>query len=347
MGGVLVMKLVLIYSLVLNSMSIFCRSSMQLNHMRIRGNETDRLALLAIKAQIQHDPNQVTSSWNETLHFCLWYGITCSRRRQRVTKLELGSLALGGSISPHIGNLSFLRVIDLLNNSFTHQIPPQLGHLHRLQIPPSLGNLSSLEIFATSSNNLEGSIPSSLCQLRKLRFFKLSENKLSGTIPSCIYNLSGIVNFGVSLNQIQGSLPSNLGFDAFPNLQVFSNFDNQFTGAIPSSISNATNLMSFQCESNKHTGQVPNLLKLHKLNTFIVSDNVSTVFSKASPRRARGALQCEATGKSLAGSNLNVLLEKRPLRRRSVAFCRGGASGQSARKKTTKGTLFFFYFLSK
>ncbi|KAL6128712.1 hypothetical protein ACLB2K_072067 [Fragaria x ananassa] len=244
---------------------------MQLNHpliTKLGGNETDRQALLAIKDQIQHDPNRVTSSWNETLHFCMWHGVTCSRRhRQRVTKLELDSLELEGSISPHMGNLSFLRVINLQNNSFTHLIPPEIG-----EIPPSLGNLSSLEKFIVTGNNLEGSVPSPLCQLKKLTSFSVGINRLSGIISSCIYNLSGIVIFEVLENQFQGSLPSNLG-NAFPNLEILSISYNHFTGAIPWSISNATNLAWLQCMENKLTGQVPNLRNLHNLEFFTVSAN--------------------------------------------------------------------------
>ncbi|XP_004307794.1 PREDICTED: LRR receptor-like serine/threonine-protein kinase EFR-like [Fragaria vesca subsp. vesca] len=98
------------------------------------GNETDRLALLAIKAQIHQDPNRpVMNSWNESTHFCMWYGVTCGRRHlQRVTKLDLRSLKLSGSVSPHIGNLSFLRALYLFDNSLTNKFPPEIGHLRRL-----------------------------------------------------------------------------------------------------------------------------------------------------------------------------------------------------------------------
>nr|XP_004308371.2 PREDICTED: putative receptor-like protein kinase At3g47110 isoform X4 [Fragaria vesca subsp. vesca] len=175
MEGVLVMKLVLISSLlVLN-----CCSSMQLNHPRVlQGNETDRQALLAIKDQIQQDPNQITSSWNETLHFCLWHGVTCSQRhRQRVTKLELSSLELVGSISPHVGNLSFLRVLDLENNSFTHQIPPQIGNLRRLQ------DLKGIRDLDLSRNNFTGGIPQ-FFEGFHLENINLSYNQFWGAVPT-------------------------------------------------------------------------------------------------------------------------------------------------------------------
>ena len=38
------------------------------------GNETDHQALLAFKTQITQAPENVFSSWNDSLHFCEWEG---------------------------------------------------------------------------------------------------------------------------------------------------------------------------------------------------------------------------------------------------------------------------------
>ncbi|XXG58743.1 hypothetical protein AAC387_Pa04g0979 [Persea americana] len=63
----------------------------------------------------------------------MWGGVTCSRRHPlRVIALKLRSQNLAGYLSPHIGNLSFLRIIELANNSFQGQIPPEIGRLQRL-----------------------------------------------------------------------------------------------------------------------------------------------------------------------------------------------------------------------
>ena len=70
-------------------------------------NETDRLALLEFKAKITQDPFGLMTSWNDSIHFCQWKGVTCSHRHQRITVLDLQSSKLVGSISPHVGNLSF------------------------------------------------------------------------------------------------------------------------------------------------------------------------------------------------------------------------------------------------
>ncbi|GKC01095.1 kinase-like domain-containing protein [Tanacetum coccineum] len=90
------------------------------------GNETDYLALLSFKSKITHDPYRVLTSWNHSFHFCDWSGISCGKRHKRVTVLRLYSQGLEGSLSPHVGNLSFLRVLSLSNNSFQGTIPHEL-----------------------------------------------------------------------------------------------------------------------------------------------------------------------------------------------------------------------------
>ncbi|GKG10424.1 kinase-like domain-containing protein, partial [Tanacetum coccineum] len=97
------------------------------------GNETDYLALLSFKSKITQDPYQVLTSWNHSFHFCEWSGISCGKRHKRVTVLQLYSKGLEGSLSPHVGNLSFLRKLSLGNNSFQGTIPHELGRLSRLR----------------------------------------------------------------------------------------------------------------------------------------------------------------------------------------------------------------------
>ncbi len=98
-----------------------------------KSNVTDRLSLLKFKEAIANDPYGIVSSWNDSIQFCNWHGITCSRRHQRVTALELEGHKLHGTITPYVGNLTFLRAINLQNNSFYGEIPKEVGHLFRLR----------------------------------------------------------------------------------------------------------------------------------------------------------------------------------------------------------------------
>ncbi|KAH9670353.1 putative LRR receptor-like serine/threonine-protein kinase [Citrus sinensis] len=217
--------------------------------------EGDRAALQAFKSMIAHDPQRILNSWNDSRHFCEWEGVTCGRRHRRVIALDLMSKALSGSLSPHIGNLSFLREINLMDNTIQGEIPPEFGRgVCSGDISPFLGNLTFLEIVSLSYNSFEGNIPDSLGQLKELKSLAIGVNNLSGKIPPSVCNLSFLVNFSVSQNQIHGSLPSCLGLN-FPNLKFFQIDQNFFTGSIPVSLSNASKLEVIQIANNSFSGK--------------------------------------------------------------------------------------------
>jgi Leucine-rich repeat (LRR) protein len=174
-------------------------------HFSMAGsNETDRLALLEIKAKIRDDPLSVTRSWNNTLHFCHWFGVTCSHRHQRVTVLNLQSSKLTGIISPHIGNLSFLKELYMQNNTFSGTIPPEIGKLNRLQylwlnnnsiegrIPTNISSCLNLLDLDLGHNMLVGHIPSGFSLLLHLQYLDFGNNNYSSTIPSFLGNISSL-----------------------------------------------------------------------------------------------------------------------------------------------------------
>ncbi|XVF68964.1 hypothetical protein PTKIN_Ptkin11bG0043100 [Pterospermum kingtungense] len=191
--------------------------------IRFREYERDRLALLAIKSKIIDDPLGVTSSWNNSVALCQWQGITCGRRHQRVTKLDLSHKQLGGPLSPHMGNLSFLRVINLENNSFNGVIPPEIGRLSRLEtlilsnnyfggtIPGNLSHCSNLIRFIAIRNNLAGNIPTELGNLLKLETLYITHNNLTGQLPSFLGNISTLKEISLQYNNLQGRLVDSFG----------------------------------------------------------------------------------------------------------------------------------------
>ncbi|XP_059428123.1 probable LRR receptor-like serine/threonine-protein kinase At3g47570 isoform X1 [Corylus avellana] len=67
-------------------------------------NITDRSALIAFNSKIRSSSNEtvLAGNWSTTTNFCNWIGVSCSRRRQRVTALNLSYMGLQGTISPHI-----------------------------------------------------------------------------------------------------------------------------------------------------------------------------------------------------------------------------------------------------
>ena len=97
------------------------------------GNESDRLALLDFKKRITEDPLHIMSSWNESMDFCSWIGVTCNNSTGRVVTLNLQAQKLAGWIPPSIGNLTYLTGINLKKNNFHGEIPQEMGRLLHLQ----------------------------------------------------------------------------------------------------------------------------------------------------------------------------------------------------------------------
>ncbi|KAF3436816.1 hypothetical protein FNV43_RR19569 [Rhamnella rubrinervis] len=250
-------------------------------------NVTDRLSLLSIKAQITYDPLRMLDSWNESIPFCNWAGITCSTRHQRVTMLNLKSYHLKGQLSPYIGNLSFLRAINLQNNSFTHEIPPEIGHLFRLQvlefdnnafsgkIPVNITFCSQLRNLTISRNNLVGEIPKEMASLKKLHRLSLSVNNLTGEIPPALGNLSFLKGINVAGNNLHGSIPSSFG--KWKSLVLLVLHSNNLTGTIPPSLYNISTIEMFAVAENQLHGTLPPDLghtTLPNIQTFLLYENL-------------------------------------------------------------------------
>ncbi|KAJ7961769.1 putative Receptor-kinase [Quillaja saponaria] len=231
-------------------------------------NETDYLALLKFKESIHTDPHGILTSWNHSNYFCNWVGITCGLRHQRVISIKLQGYGLAGSISPYIGNLSFLRNLTLQNNSFYGQIPQEVGRLYRLQnlllknntlggeIPVNLTMCSILKSITIGGNKLIGSIPKEIGSLKNLEVLHFRTNKLTGGIPHSLGNLSSLRTFDVGANKMVGSIPDEIG--DLKSLLLLSFFDNKFSGKLPSSLYNMSSLIILSFRYNQIEGVLPN-----------------------------------------------------------------------------------------
>ncbi|KAM7466685.1 hypothetical protein LguiB_014247 [Lonicera macranthoides] len=236
-----------------------------------QGNETDSLALLAFKSNL-HDPQGVLNSWNSSVHICKWQGIMCGLRHRRVTVLNLSSSGLVGSLSPYLGNLSFLRSIALDNNSLQGQIPPEIGRLFRLQslslrnnslegeIPANLSHCTSLQWIVVSNNKLGGEIPKVLTTLSNLIELFVSGNYLRGEIWSSFGNLTSLEVLSLAYNALEGSIPDTLG--QLIKLRSLAILVNKISGMVPSSIYNLSSLTILSLGANQLQGSIPHNLGL-------------------------------------------------------------------------------------
>ncbi|KAL5558067.1 hypothetical protein UlMin_034278 [Ulmus minor] len=248
-------------------------------------NDTDRLAVIHFKQSITSDPFGILRSWNDSISFCNWPGITCGRRHHRVTSLILNGLDLKGSLSPHIGNLTFLRFISLQNNSFSGQIPQQVGHLFRLQhlyltnntfggrIPVSLVNCSKLRTIWLYGNKLDGDIPKEIGTLIKLENFVVDKNNLMGGIPTSLGNLSSLWQFSAQFNHLSGNISDEIR--GLSSLNYFYVGVNRLSGTIPSFLYNLSSLNEISITENQFNGNLPTNIGLYlpNLQVLQIGDN--------------------------------------------------------------------------
>ncbi|KAJ9167599.1 hypothetical protein P3X46_019216 [Hevea brasiliensis] len=278
------------------------------------GNETDQLALLEIKAKITNDPLGIFSFWNSSVHFCQWYGVACSDRHQRVTELNLNSLLLQGSISPHLGNLSFLRVLKLQNNSLGHEIPKEIGRLRRLQylylsdnmltgqIPANISGCSNLVVLNLGSNWLVGRIPEDLTSLPNLRILIIEFNNLTGGIPPFLGNLSHLQVLLTTFNNLGGSIPHTLGL--LNKLYFLSLGENMLSAPVPPSIYNLSYMKVFYVPGNRLQGTITSNLGdiFPNLVEFNIGDNQFTGSIPASLSNASKLERLTIPANGLTGS---------------------------------------------
>lgn len=278
-----------------------------------RGNETDKQALLAIKAQITHDPLDIISSWNESVHFCNWIGVTCGRLHQRVTNLKLSSLQLVGSLSPFVGNLTFLTGINLELNYFNSQIPHEIGNLFRLrhlnltnnsfsgEIPPDLSRCRNLVLIRLGWNRLTGRIPFQLGLLPKLERIHLHYNNLTGPIPETFGNLSSIKTISLAANNVRGTIPEALG--KLNTLSFLGLGVNQLSGMIPPVIFNLSSLVTLSLPFNQLQGTLPSDMgfTLASLQVLNIGHNLFSGPLPKSLSNASNLVEFDITGSNFEG----------------------------------------------
>ncbi|KAL7211327.1 hypothetical protein ACSBR2_014242 [Camellia fascicularis] len=278
-----------------------CLTAMSLAHcflaflaMNVPNSTIDQSALLAFKFYITFDhPHHIlATNWSSATSVCDWIGVSCGKRHYRVVALNLPNMGIGGTIPPHIGNLSFLSYFNITSNTFHGHLPSELARLHRLNVvdfgvnnfggcvpswfgnlpklqylrlannsftgsvPPSIGNISTLESLNLMFNFLEGRVPEEIGYLPKLKWLRMRYNNLSGFIPPTIFNISSLQWIDFTYNMMSGSLPKD--FCVFlPKLEILSLSKNEFDGQIPSTLGECRELKFLSLSYNKFTSFIP------------------------------------------------------------------------------------------
>ncbi|CAO2039794.1 unnamed protein product [Urochloa humidicola] len=244
------------------------------------------LTLLSFKSMLL-DPTGSLASWNSSNFLCSWRGVVCGRRHpERVIALQMNSFSLAGHISPFLGNLTFVRELDLSDNHLEGKIPEELGQLRRLQvlnltrnfldgsIPAALGRCAQLLYLNLMFNHLQGELPSEIGSLENIVFLNLAVNGLSGQFPQFLANLSSIQALGLGNNTFSGPFPSFLHH--LPHLSRVSIEFNNLSGVIPPSFWNISTMTGFSAAGNAIVGTLPSnaFNNFPNLQVFYMENNL-------------------------------------------------------------------------
>ncbi|CAB4312324.1 unnamed protein product [Prunus armeniaca] len=271
-------------------------------------------ALKAIKGSLV-DPNKNLSNWNRgdpcTAN---WTGVLCyntslSDGYLHVQELQLLNMNLSGSLSPELGNLSFMKILDFMWNKITGSIPKEIGNITSLELlllngnqlsgplPDELGYLPNLDRIQIDQNKISGSLPKSFANLNKTKHFHMNNNSISGQIPHELSRLPSLVHFLLDNNNLSGYLPPE--FSELPNLLILQLDNNNFDGnTIPDSYSKMSKLLKLSLRNCSLQGPIPDLSGIPNLGYIDLSSN------QLNGSLPSGKLSDEITTINLSNNNL-------------------------------------------
>ncbi|XP_028767406.1 probable LRR receptor-like serine/threonine-protein kinase At1g63430 [Neltuma alba] len=198
-------------------------------------------ALTTFKEAVYEDPYLVLSNWN-TLDSdpCEWFGVSCTKDRDHIIKLNISGSSLRGFLAPELGQITYLQELILHGNNLIGTLPKELFTLNSLKvldlgknqlsgpIPPEIGNLAQIVQINLQSNGLTGRLPATLGNLRNLQELRLDRNKLQGPVPA-----GGSSNLSPNMRGMYASNANLTGLCRSSRLKVADFSYNFFVGGIP------------------------------------------------------------------------------------------------------------------
>ncbi|XP_039136908.1 receptor-like protein EIX2 [Dioscorea cayenensis subsp. rotundata] len=270
--------------------------------------ETERIALLSIKAGIQRSNNQSLffSSWIG-YDCCNWKGVSCNHESWHVIKLDLhhypSNITYNYEIPPSKLNSSLIQLHHLKHLDLS------MNNFKGFPIPDFIGSLANLEYLNLSFTGFSGIIPHTLGNLTSLRYLDLSSYyNYQFLQANDLHWLSGMTSLhhldlsGVDLSNVHGwlhqinMLPSllvlrlpyarlqdgginhdtifsHLNLTSLYLLDLSHNFDLNIT--LPQWLFNLTSLVYLDLSHNQIHGSIPEtIVNLVHLQVLDLSETI-------------------------------------------------------------------------
>lgn len=138
-------------------------------------------------------------------------------------KLRLNDNGLDGNMSPRLGNLKKMAVMNLSNKKLNGSIPKELfssQYVCKLvkfsynflvgPLPLGVGSFKNIEALSFSSKKLSGTIPRTLSNCVVMQHLSLNGKFFKGEIPSSHSNIKGLLELDLSNNNLSGVIPKEL-----------------------------------------------------------------------------------------------------------------------------------------
>uniref|UniRef100_A0A6N2LJV4 non-specific serine/threonine protein kinase n=1 Tax=Salix viminalis TaxID=40686 RepID=A0A6N2LJV4_SALVM len=219
-----------------------------------------------------------------------WTGVLCFDEANKedgylhVRELQLLNMNLSGTLSPSLGNLTHMEILDFMWNTINGSIPPAIGNIKSLKLlllngnqltgslPEELGHLPILDRIQIDQNHISGPIPKSFANLNNTKHFHMNNNSISGQIPAELSRLPNLVHFLLDNNNLSGTLPPDLY--KLPKLLILQLDNNHFDGStIPSSYGSMTQLLKLSLRNCSLQGPMPDLSRIPYLGYLDLSFN--------------------------------------------------------------------------
>ncbi|CAH9134359.1 unnamed protein product [Cuscuta epithymum] len=212
------------------------------HHVSSREPRNDQEVMEDLMAHLQFPNNITPQSWNKNNDKCEWENVECDDSTSRVSGIHIGNLSLGGTLPDTLGNLTYLKTLEVMDNHIGGALP-DFG-----------GQLTILETLNLSNNNFTAIPPEFFSGMASLVTVSLDNNPLAPwNLSSASLTDSGnLVTFSAANCSLSGTIPGIFSGETFTNLQNLNLSLNNLTGELPRRFSSLTSLVTLQL--NDQTG---------------------------------------------------------------------------------------------